>query len=220
MALRHFLTQRPPSWSHVPSALQGLNDLRGLVAPYSPHRLLFWRDSVGFGEVLPTVPGDGAKDVQQCFSRLVTERQQVKTTLKRLHNKESSALHKTFKVQPFRGGDRVWFRCRPKWDQPHYNKLKQIWQGLYEVIRWEGGETYVIQVGEAQKVVASDRLKCYRSMLEKVTAPFSYYSNRQLPPDNDTHMVEDVLDNAIRRLRGDSPYLKTYVAWKDHEDKT
>ena len=61
MALRHFLTQRPRSWYHaLPLALWGLNDLPGLVAPYSPHRLVFGRDPVGFGEVPPTVPGDGA----------------------------------------------------------------------------------------------------------------------------------------------------------------
>ena len=142
MLLRHFLTQQPRSWYHaLPLALWGLNDLPGLVAPYSPHRLVFGRDPVGFGEVPPTVPGDGAEDAQQFFSRLVIERQQVKTALKRLHDKESGALRKKFKVQPFRGGDCVWVRDGSKWDQPHYNKFKQIWQGPCEVIRWEGGKS-------------------------------------------------------------------------------
>ena len=150
----------------------------------------------------------------------MTERQQVKTALKRLHDKELGALRKLFKVQPFGGADRVWLRDRPKWDQPHCNKLKRIWPGPYEVIRWEGGDRYVIQVGEAQRVVASDRPKFYRSILEKVTAPFSYYSDRQLPPNDDTHMVEDVLDHAVKRPRGASPYLQLYLAWKDREDKT
>ena len=58
------------------------------------------------------MPGDGAEDAQQCFSRLVTERQQVKTALKRLHDREYGALRKTFKVQPFGGGDRVWLGDR------------------------------------------------------------------------------------------------------------
>ena len=179
MSLKYFLTQRPRSWYHaLPLALRGLNDLPGLVAPYSPHRLFFGREPVGFGEVLPTVPGDGAEDAQQFLSSLVTERQQVKTALKRLPDKESGALRKRFKVQHFRGGGRVWLGDCPKWDPPHCNRLKRIWQGLYEVIRWEGGDRYVIQVGEAQRVVASDRLKFYRSMLEKVTAHFSYYSDR------------------------------------------
>ena len=152
MSLRHFLSKRARFWyPALPLALWGLNDLPGLVAPYSPHRLVFGRDRVGLGEVPQTVPGDGAEDAQQFFSRLVTERQQVKTALKRLHDKESGALHKKFKLQPFRGDDRVWLRDRPRWDQPHYNKLKRIWQGPYEVIRWEGGDRYVIQVGEAQK---------------------------------------------------------------------
>ena len=88
----------------------------------------------------------------------------------------------------------MWLPDRPKWDQPHYNKLKRIWQGPYEVIRWEGGDRYVIQVGETQKVVASGRLKFYRFMLEKVTAPFSYFSDRQLPPNDDTHIGTNVQD--------------------------
>ena len=163
------------------------------------------------------MPGDGAQDAQQLFSRLVTEHQQVKTALKRLHDKESGTLRKKVKLQPFGGGDRVWLPDRPTWDQPHYNKLKRMWQGLYEVIRWEGGDRYVIQVGEAQKVVASDRLKFYRSMLEKVTTPFSYYSDRQLPPNDDTHMVENVSDHAVNRGRLALPYLQLYVALKDHD---
>ena len=57
-------------------------------------------------------------------------------------------------------------------------------------------------------------------MSEKVTAPFSYYSDRQLPPNEDTHMVEDVFNHAVERPRGASPYLQLYVAWKNHEDKT
>ena len=173
IALRHFLTPRPRSWYHALTlALWGLHDLPGLVAPYSPHRLVFGREPVWFGEVPPTVLGDGAEDAHQFFSRLVTDRPQVKDALKRLQDKESSALRKTFKVQPFRGGDRVWLRDRPKWDTPHYNKLKHKWQGPYEVVRWAGGDRNVIQVGEVQKVVASDRLKLYRSIVQKLTAPF------------------------------------------------
>ena len=150
MSLRHFLTQRPRSSYHaLPLALWGLNDLPGFVAPYSPHRLVFGRDPVGLGEVPSTVPGEGAEDVQQFCSRLVTERQQVKIALKCLHDKESGALRNKFQVQPFRSGDRVWLRDRPKRDQPNYNKLKRIWHGPYEVIRWKGGDRYVIQVGEA-----------------------------------------------------------------------
>ena len=221
MSLRHFVTQRSRSWYHaLPIALWGLNDLPGPVAPYSPHRLVFGGDPVGLEEVHPTSPGDGAEDAQPFSSRLMTERQQVRTALKRLHDKKSGALRKKLKVQPFRGGGGVWLRDRPKWDQPHYNKLKRKWQGPYEVIRWEGGIFCVSQVAEAQRVVASDCLKFYRSMLEKVTVPFSYYSDRQLAPNEDTHMVGDVLDQAVKRPRGASPYLQLYVAWKDHEDKT
>ena len=76
----------------------------------------------------------------------------------------------------------MWLRDRPKWDQPHDNKLKQIWQGPYEVIRWAMGYRYVIQVGEVQKVVASHRLKLCSSMLEKVIAPFRIIAISSCPP--------------------------------------
>ena len=105
----------------------------------------------------------------------------------------------------------MWLRDRPKWDQPHYNKLKRIWQGPYEVIRWEGGDRCVIQVRETQKVVASDRLKLYRSMFGKVKAPSSYYSDTQLLPKDDTHIVDDVLDYAVKRL--EVPRLTFRCMW-------
>ena len=54
MALRHSLTQQPRSWyPALPLAFWGPNDLPGLVAPYSPHRLVLGREPVGFGEVPP-----------------------------------------------------------------------------------------------------------------------------------------------------------------------
>ena len=57
-------------------------------------------------------------------------------------------------------------------------------------------------------------------MLEGLTLPFSYYSERQLPPNDDTYLVEDTFDHVVKRPRGAPQYLQLYVAWKDHEDKT
>ena len=66
----------------------------------------------------------------------------------------------------------------------------------------------MIQVRGDQRVAASDLLKFHRSMLEKVTTPFSFYSDRQLPPNDDTHMVQDILDHAVKRPRGALSYLQ------------
>ena len=53
-ALRLYLVVRKLDWVYaLPFALWGLNDLPGPIAPYSPHRLVFGRDPIGFGEVPP-----------------------------------------------------------------------------------------------------------------------------------------------------------------------
>ena len=62
MALQKFLHERPGKWIQaLPLAVWGLNDLPGLIAPYSPHRFVFGRDPVGFGDVCRLCPGMGLK---------------------------------------------------------------------------------------------------------------------------------------------------------------
>ena len=191
MALRKFLNQRPRSWYHaLPLALWGLNDLPGLVAPYSPHRLAFGRDPVGFGECPPIVPGEGAQEAQDFFDRLASERKQVHDHLVKLHHDASAKLTAKFRDIPFREGDRVWVRDLPRKDQPNFNKLKRIWEGPYEILRWMGGGRYLVQTNSGptgQQVLQRERLKYYRSPDPKTKVPLSYYSDRQLPPSDDTY---------------------------------
>ena len=54
MALRKFFHQWADKWVQaLPLALLGLNDLPGLIAPDSHHRLVFGRDPLGFRNVPP-----------------------------------------------------------------------------------------------------------------------------------------------------------------------
>ena len=131
-----FLNQRPRSWYHaLPLALWGLNDLPGLVAPYSPHREVFGRDTVGSGDCPSIVPGEGAQEAQDFFDRLASERKQVHDHLVKLHHDTSAILTAKFREVCFREGDRVWVRDLLRRDQPNFNKLKRIWQGPYEILR-------------------------------------------------------------------------------------
>ena len=124
MALRKFLNQRPRSWYHALSlALSGLNDLPGLMAPYSAHRLVFGRDPAGFGDCPPIVPGEGAQEAQDVFDRLASERKQVHDYLVKLHHDASAKSTARFRDIPFREGDRVWVRDLSRKDQPNFNKL-------------------------------------------------------------------------------------------------
>ena len=64
IALRKYLCQLRGSWYHaLPMAVWGLNDLQGIVAPYSPHRPVFGRDPPGLGDcLLPHVAEEGSED--------------------------------------------------------------------------------------------------------------------------------------------------------------
>ena len=165
MALRKFLHQRAGKWVQaLPLAVWGLNDLLGLIAPYSPHRLVFGRDPVGFGDVPPFVPEDGAEDALGFFQRVAAERKEVCDRLTKIHDRISRDLTAKYKAQRFQEGDKVWVRVRP--DDRRFDKLKRIWQGRYEVRRWVGGDRYEVITNEGREssgfqVLKSDRLKPY-----------------------------------------------------------
>ena len=86
MALRKYLCQRGGDWYHaLPVAMRGPNDLPGIVAPYSPHRLVFWRESPDFWDCPPYVAEEGSEDALDFFSRYADERQRVNSKLDSLH---------------------------------------------------------------------------------------------------------------------------------------
>jgi hypothetical protein len=77
-SLRQYLEQRGGSSKHswvesLPLALWALNDLPGAVSGYSPHRLTFGRDPVGWGDCLPVSLQDGAEDAAQFFGPMLDE---------------------------------------------------------------------------------------------------------------------------------------------------
>ena len=72
-ALRLYLVLRKLDWVYaLPFALWGLNDLLGPIAPYSPHRLVFGRDPIGFGEVTPLTVDTGVEDALSTSAGLRT----------------------------------------------------------------------------------------------------------------------------------------------------
>ena len=94
---------------------------------------------------------------------------------------------------------------------------------LLTILRWMGGGRYLVQTNSGptgQQVLQRERLKYYRSPDPKTKVPLSYYSDRQLPPSDDTYNVEQVLDH-----RGSGP-KKNYrkvdlcIAWMGHPDRT
>ena len=85
-ALRLYLVFRKLDWIYaLQFALWGLNDLPGPIAPYSPHRLVFGRDPVWFGEVPPLTVDTGVEDATEYFRRAQDECQLIQSKLVDLH---------------------------------------------------------------------------------------------------------------------------------------
>ena len=111
-SLRQYLEQRGGSSKHswvesLPLALWTLNDLPGAVSGYSPHRLLFGRDPIGWGNCLLVSLQDGAEDAGQCFGCMLDERAEGRKRLKDLHAKEFAKSLAKHPEQSFKPGDRV-----------------------------------------------------------------------------------------------------------------
>ena len=129
-SLRQYLEQRGCSSKHswvksLPLALWALNDLPGAVSGYSPHRLLFGRDPVGWGHCLPVSLQHGPEDAEQFFGRMLDKRAEVQKRLEDLHAKEFAKILAKHPEQSFEPGDRVWVRnCIV--EIPVYGKLESV----------------------------------------------------------------------------------------------
>ena len=68
LACRLYSEQRQaPRVNALPLAVWAVNDLPGIHSPYSPHKLVFGRDPIGFGDCLP-VQDECAEDALTFFS--------------------------------------------------------------------------------------------------------------------------------------------------------
>ena len=170
-ALRLYLVFRKLDWIYaLPFALWGLNDLPGPIAPYSPHRLVFGRDPIGFGEVTPLTVDTGVEDATEYFRRAQDERQLIQSKLVDLHAREYQAFLKKHPSLQFKEGDRVWVRNRT--DQPGLHpKLDRIWQGPTEILRKVSTNTYLVNVNGKEVILSVGRLKPYIPRRDGVNPP-------------------------------------------------
>ena len=149
-SLRQYLEQLGGSSKHswvksLPLAVWALNDLPGAVSGYSPHRLRFRRDPVGWGDCLPVSLQNGAEDAGQFFGRMLDERAEVQKRLEDLHAKEFAKFLAKHLEQSFKPGDGVWVRNRVV-DSPLHRKLERVWQGPCEVFRRISPGTYRVNI--------------------------------------------------------------------------
>ena len=223
MALRKSLSQRPGKWVQaLPLAVWGLNDLPDLIAPYSSHCIVFGRDPVSFWDVPPFVPADGAEDAIQFFQRMAAEHKENCDRLTAINDRLTKDLTAKYKTQRSQEGDKVWVKVRP--DDRRFDKLKRFWQGPYEVRWWVGGDRYEVITNEGREasgfqILKTDRLKPYIQDLEGRSVPGSFFSEKPIPPTDDTYVVQQVVDHHFVG-RGRGRKLVLVVACKGSSDRT
>ena len=201
-ALGVYLVFRKLNWVYaLPFALWGLNDLPGPIAPYSPHRLLFGRDPIWFGEEPPLTVDTRVEDATEYFRGAQDERQLIQSKFIDLHAREYQAFLKKHPSLQFKEGDRVWLRNRTNQPGLHL-KLDRIWQGPAEILGKVSTNTYSVNLNRKEVILPVGRLKPYIPRQDGVSSPLHHYSERQDLHD-DSYVVEDVLDYEYRgKVRG------------------
>ena len=205
----------------LPMALWGLNDLPGAIAPYSPHRLLFGRDPIGFGDMPPIVEDNGCKDALDFFLRLGREREEVQQKLTAIHEKHEKEFRKTHPEKLCEVADRVWVRNLPKSEDRHFDKLARIWSGPYEILEIMGGGRYRVATAQGPQILGIGRLKLALPLLSGVKLKCDHHTLRSSPEHDDSWVVEDVVDfKEVPSTRGNGEVQKWLVKWKGHQEWT
>ena len=193
-SLRQYLEQlggsRKHSWvESLPLAIWALNNLPGAVSGYSPHRLIFRRDPVRWGDFLPVSLQDGAEDAGQFSGRILDEPAAVGKRLEDLHAKEFAKVLAKHPVQSFKPGDCVWVRNRVV-EPPVHDKLERVWQGPCEVLRRISPGTYVVNIEEREEIFTSQQLKPNVPYKDDNKVPLHYYTDGEGLIETDDYVVE------------------------------
>ena len=220
-ALKKYILQTKGSWvERLPIALFTLNDLPGVIAPYSPHRLVFGRDPIGLGDYPAYVPSDGCVDAISFFQKIADERKRVKKELTAIHDKIAQQLQGKYLVQNFVAGDRVWVRNRKR--APGHvlaDKLDRIWQGPFEVMEALPGNRYKVNTEWGAQILPNERLKPYFPGKGQNPVPLGYYHEPDSPPEDDTYVIDAIMGHKMVTINGHK-HMRWKVKWRNHPNPT
>ena len=210
--LRRTLAENPSDWIYaLPWALWQLNNLPGVLDDYSPHQIVFGRESIGLGDVPPFKPSKISASAEDFIERVYRLKDEVQKKLTHLHEQKREQFLKHHRVVTYEPGDRVWVRNLPHEGQ----KLDPLWTGPCEVLT-RVGQTgrYKIAMPEGVQDVHIDRLKLYLPSIvgEKIT--MHYFRPQRDIPEDDALVVEKIVGH---RTKAGKHQWK--VRWKGYDQQ-
>ena len=221
-SLRTLLEQcgRKRKWVDIlPLALRSANDTPWVITGYSPHRLVFGRDPIGFGDHPPVSPDFGCEVAHQFFKRVQEERAFVRDRLSHIHEQKAREFLKAHPPQRFEPGDRVWLKVvRP----PGENKLDRARVGPAEVLERLSVGGFRVAGPYGPQDVESYRLKPYNPPHTHKQPPLHFYSDKETLVDDDKFIVEKFLKHQKFANKGKDKHrrphiLKWYVKYKGYD---
>ena len=211
--LRLTLTGMPnqKSWADVLSWSCFLqNSLPGVIAGYSPHKIVFGRDLILPGELPGEKTEDAPVSAKKWLKELDDQRRKVRERMLKVHERERSRYLKEHATIQYVPGDKVWLRVESR----DRTKLDPLWMGPCEVLRHVRSGRYTIQTPYGAEDHHIDHMKPYRPDLSGKSIPFMYYQPNTVP-EGDTWIVEKILRH---RKIGDR--LEWLVKWRGYTKPT
>ena len=194
----------------LPMALFVLNNMQGIIAPYSPHRIVFGRDPGGALEVAPLNLPNVNVTAEDWFHKMQKLWTHVKEKLTSIHEKLTQKFELTHKVVHFDQGDAVWVKIKEK-DVEH--KLDPTYLGPCEILEVVRPNRYRISLPDGIQERHGEDLKLYYPMEGKNGVPFHHYCPPNPTPEKDTYTLEKILSH---RKDKNSGRLQWKCRWKGY----
>ena len=186
------------------------NSLPGVIAGYSPHKIVFGRDLLKPGELPREDTPDAPVSAKAWFKKLDEDRKAVQNRINQVHEKERLRYQKEHCLQKFEPGDRVWLKVHSK----DRSKLDPLWMGPCEVLKHVRSRKYTVKTPYGDEDHHVDQMKLYKPELTGKNIPFLYYKPPTVPED-ETWIVEKILKHKTTGGR-----LYWLVKWKGFEKPT
>jgi len=139
----------------LPWCLFLLNNLPGVIAGYSPHRIVFGRDLLFPGDL----PNDSdcvfGKSFEEFSSDITRLREKISNTLRTHHDRIRRDYLKAHVNRTYSLGDRVWVKVLPK----DHTKLSPLWMGPCEITKHLTLSKYDLRTPKGYEILHADSFK-------------------------------------------------------------